>query len=76
MVIKLSSDVEAALNEIAGRQGISPEALANEVLRDRLALPKASPLPQDEWERAVLGLATDCGVSLPHAALSSQGLYE
>ena len=30
----------------------------------------------DEWERNVLGLATDCGVSLPHSALSGEGLYE
>lgn len=32
--------------------------------------------PRDEWERKLLGAATDCGVSLPDAALSSDGLYE
>lgn len=32
--------------------------------------------PQDEWERALLGVAKDCGVSLPDAAVSSEGLYE
>jgi hypothetical protein len=32
--------------------------------------------PQDEWERRLLELATDCGVSLPNAAVSSEGLYE
>jgi predicted DNA-binding antitoxin AbrB/MazE fold protein len=32
--------------------------------------------PQDEWERRLLELATDCGVSLSNAAVSSEGLYE
>jgi hypothetical protein len=32
--------------------------------------------PRDECERLLLGAATDCGVSLPHAAVSSEGLYE
>lgn len=31
---------------------------------------------QDEWELAVLGIAKDCGVSLPDSALGSEGLYE
>jgi hypothetical protein len=32
--------------------------------------------PRDEWERKLLAVATDCGVSLPDSALSSEGLYE
>ena len=32
--------------------------------------------PQDEWERRLLGVAQDCGVSLPDLAVSSEGLYE
>jgi len=32
--------------------------------------------PRDEWERRLLGLAKDCGVSLPNSAVSSDGLYE
>jgi predicted DNA-binding antitoxin AbrB/MazE fold protein len=31
---------------------------------------------RDDWERLVLGLAKDCGISLPDAAVSSEGLYE
>ena len=30
--------------------------------------------PQDEWERRLLGVATDCGVSLSDEAVSSEGL--
>lgn len=32
--------------------------------------------PQDEWERRLLELAKDCGVSLSDSAVSSDGLYE
>jgi hypothetical protein len=32
--------------------------------------------PRDEWERRLLGLAIDCGVSLPDSAVSSDGLYD
>jgi hypothetical protein len=32
--------------------------------------------PQDEWERHLLGIAKDCGVSLSDSAVSSEGLYE
>jgi len=76
MVIKLSTELEAALNESARRQGVAPDALASNILREHLLPPGESLAPQDEWEGIVLGLATDCGVSLPHSALSSEGLYE
>ena len=36
MVIELSPEVEAALSEWARRQGVSPDILANSVLRERL----------------------------------------
>lgn len=76
MVIRLSAELEAALNESARRQGVAPEVLADAVLRERF-LSAGTPLtPRDEWERTVLGAATDCGVSLPHSAVSSEGLYE
>jgi hypothetical protein len=76
MVITLGADLEAALNDLARRQGLSPEVLALDALRQRF-LPHAAPvLPRDEWERNLLGAATDCGVSLSPTALSSEGLYE
>jgi hypothetical protein len=76
MVIDLGSELEAALIESARRRGVAPEVLALDALRERF-LPAASMVrPRDEWERRLLGAATDCGVSLPHSALSSDGLYE
>jgi hypothetical protein len=75
MVITLSPDLEAALSELARRQGVSPEVLALQVLRERL-LAAAALKPRDEWERGLLEAALDCGVSLPDSALSSETLYD
>jgi hypothetical protein len=75
MVITLGPDLEAALNERARRQGVAPEVLAIEALREHF-LPPALPQPRDEWERRLLGLARDCGVSLPDRVLSREALYD
>jgi predicted transcriptional regulator len=76
MVLTLDPDLAAALDELARRQGIPPEVLALNALRERFLAPAAPVQPRDEWERRLLGAATDCGVSLPHSAVSSEGLYE
>jgi hypothetical protein len=76
MTIDLSPDLEAVLNEHARRQGVSPETLALNALREKFGVPAVTVEAGDEWERLVLTTGTDCGVSLPHAALSSEGLYE
>jgi len=76
MVITLGPELEAALNEAAHRQGVAPESLALNVLRERF-LATAAPLqPRDEWERGLLEAARPWGVSLPDAAWSSEGLYD
>lgn len=76
MSITLGSDLEAALNDLARRQGIAPEVLALKALSERFLPAVAQVQPQDEWERRLFGAATDCGVSLSHAAFSSDALYE
>jgi hypothetical protein len=76
MVITLGPDLETALNEAARKQGIAPEALALNALRERF-LPSTDQLqPRDEWERRLLEAGTDCGVTLSHEAVSSEGLYD
>lgn len=75
MTILLSPELEVALREHARRQGISPETLVLNTLKEKFGL-YALPQAQNEWERLILGTGTDCGVSLPHSALSSEGLYE
>jgi hypothetical protein len=75
MVVTLNPELEAALKEQARRQGVAPEELALNVLRERF-LTAPSLEPRDEWERGLLAAARNCGVSLPDSALSSEGLYD
>jgi hypothetical protein len=75
MKLTLPPQLQSALAEQARRQGVLPEALAVDVLRRHL-LPITPPVPVDDWERHLFGAAVDCGVSVPNAALSSEGLYD
>jgi hypothetical protein len=75
MVITLEPELDAALREVARRQGVTPETLAVNTLRERF-LTAALLQPRDEWERGLLAAARDCGVSLPNSAVSSEGLYD
>lgn len=76
MVITLAPDLEAALNDLARKQGVAPEVVAINALRKRFVRPALRVQPRDEWERRLLEAATDCGVVLSHEAVSSEGLYE
>ena len=76
MVIPINSDLEAALTAAAQKQGVEPEELALSALRQRF-LPRPLPFePRDEWERQLLAIGTDCGVSLPDSAFTSEELYD
>jgi hypothetical protein len=72
MVITLSPELEAALNERAQREGIPAETLALNALRKLFIVPP----PRDDWERLLRQAASDCGVSLPHSALSREVMYD
>jgi hypothetical protein len=76
MVITLSPELEAALSEQARRRGVPPEALALAALREYFLATARSDESRDEWERRLSGAATDCGVSLSDATISSEGTYE
>jgi hypothetical protein len=76
MVITLDPDLEAALNDLARRQGVAPEVLALNALRERFLSPAQPIEPRDDWERRLLGLAKDCGVSLPDEAVRREALYD
>lgn len=75
MVLTLPPHLESALAEQARQRGVAPEALALELLRRSLT-PLDPPAPNDDWERKLLSAATDCGVSLPDAALSREAMYD
>ena len=75
MGITLTPDLEKAIAEQARQQGTTVESLALQALREQfLTLPAVQ--PRDEWENRLLGAASNCGISLSHSALSSEGLYE
>lgn len=76
MMIPLEPDLESALNDLARKQGVAPEVLAHNVLREKFLAGKPPIQPQDEWERRLLSAASDCGIALSHEAVSSEGLYE
>jgi hypothetical protein len=76
MVICLEPDLESVLIELARKQGVAPEVLALNALRERFLAPTPPIQPRDEWERRLLAIASDCGVSLSNEAVSSEGLYE
>lgn len=75
MVIALDPARQAALDERAQHEGVTPEVLAVRVLREQFLKP-APFEPRDEWERLMLSIASDCGVSLSNEAVSSEGTYE
>jgi hypothetical protein len=76
MVLQLTPDLELALARMARKEGIAPDLLAISILRDHLVQSPSSVLPHDEWERLVQSAASDCRVSLPDSAFSSELLYD
>lgn len=75
MVITPDPELEAALTAAAQKQGVAPDALALQALRQKF-LPRPLPFePQDEWERRLLAIGQDCGVALPDSAFLGEELY-
>jgi hypothetical protein len=76
MNIAVPPDLEAALAASAKVRGLTPEAIVIELLRERLVPARPPIVPQDDWERRLLSMARDCGVSLPPESLTSEGIYD
>jgi hypothetical protein len=75
MTVTVPPNLESAFVEQARRRGVDPDALAADIFLRHLR-PVSPSVPTDEWERGLLAAARDCGVSLPHSAWSSEGIYE
>lgn len=76
MVITPDPQLEAALTAAARQRGISVEEVTLEALRQKF-LPRPLPFePRDEWERRLLAIGRDCGVSPPDSAFSREELYD
>lgn len=79
MVITLPQQLEAVLVARAKQRGVTPEALAAEVLQQQLEQP--SQAEHEEWMQRVRALAVDTGYKVTDSAardraLSSEGLYD
>ena len=56
---------------------VAERSRAGVEVRHRLPPGYVPPIePRDDWERLLLSVARDCGVSLSNEALSSEGLYD
>ena len=75
MTLTLDQTLEAALQLYAKAHSISPEDLALNILREKFPPRSLLQDPRDDWERNLMSIGKDCGVSLPHSAFSSEGLY-
>ena len=74
MTLNLGPELESIVVELARKQGVDPQSLILETLRERfLAVPDANAA---DWVQLLRQAASDCGVSLRHSALSSEGLYD
>ena len=76
LTMTLGPELEAALQDRACREGTTPEELALKLLREKLLAATAVPEPRDDWERRLLAIGSDCGVSLSNEALSREELYD
>ena len=79
MVITLPRQLEAVLVARAKERGVTPDALAAEVLQRQFEQPSES--DHEEWMRKVRALAVDTGYAVTDTAardraLSSEGLYD
>ena len=81
--ITLTPEIEQEVARRAQEIGTTPEHLVLAKLRAEFAPAadererQASPFePQDDWERRLLSIGINCGVSLSNEVVSSEGLYE
>ena len=76
MTIQLPPDLGLSLSQWAAQQGISAEEAALRVLREHLRGKTYDFTPRDEWERKLLAIGVDCGVSLTDEQLSRDHMYD
>lgn len=76
MTLTMDPALETAILKLAHDRGVAPEVLVLDAVRDRFGVVAPPETGQDEWERLILNVGTDCGVSLTDQDVSSEGLYE
>jgi hypothetical protein len=76
MTVTLGPELESILLELARKQGVEAQDLVVKALRERFLAEPPVVTSDEEWERLLGSAVSDCGVSLSHEALSSEGLYD
>jgi hypothetical protein len=74
MTLTLTPELEAALAAWAAIRQTTPEAVALDALSRNVKPPPFA--PRDEWERKLLAIGIDCGVSLTNEQLSRETMYD
>lgn len=74
MTLTLPEDLRAALEAWATIRQTTPEEVALDVLTRNLKPPPF--VPRNEWERNLLAIGVDCGVSLTNEQLSREVMYD
>lgn len=76
MMIEINAELEVALQESAKKKGMSAEALARQILGEKLKKNRKPFEPQADWEKLLMSAASDCGVSPPNSAFTRDELYD
>ncbi|HYH69557.1 MAG TPA: hypothetical protein VD866_32980 [Urbifossiella sp.] len=76
VTIHLDRGLAERIEAEAKRTGKHPHGLALEVLRERFPQPVPTPEEVDAMMARLHAAASDCGVSLPNEALTSEAIYE
>ena len=76
MTIKIGPEQRTMLTTLARELGKTSGELALELLTQRIKAKYSLREPQDDWERQLLALGRDCGVSLSNEALSREEIYD
>lgn len=76
MQIDLNADWMAALEKFAAEKGVSPKD-AVKIILSRTLGPYMPPfVPKNDWERRLLAMGTNCGVSLTDEQVGREYIYE
>lgn len=77
LTLELDPDLEALLNDSAHKRGVTPEAIAVQVLREKLSTLQPESLEsRDDWERTLRSIATPRGFGLTNEQLGREEIYD
>ena len=76
MTIDLDSELEAKLTTLAEANGMAPDEYVRLLLRQQVVPQVVPRLSDEEFERRLRSIASDCGASLTNEQLSREEMYD